>query len=446
MILDDLNWVTTKVVSHFLPRVMYLDTSNQEGYELFSNSYVLNADNLPETIINQDYMSVEVYQGFTEFPPQVLEAIFGQVVVGGTILLLNQPSVINHLSTLERNQMENSYTIKLIERNIFDVSDLWKAISRSDQEIFDRIGGQKYTKATDRFGTTTQLIMLTKSNNQEEIGASKKIFDTIWNKTMSIAPGIKRPASEDLHIPKKQKMTKECQHVKGKRSTEETEVAEDNVKEKKRSMEKNEVVEKPSNKRNKSVAVIDLTDDIEEVRPIMKDFQCEWLKFAQTCEAFQGFEIFEMIIGNSSAKARIKFEPQQLINKAIELKATEVPETDIAEVMEQVCTADAKELERYYSDFSNDNREKKRLFDDPPIWILENFLPDQELGWVLDSTLNHSDKFQKSFTEDANGLRQESLERTSTYLEPPKCSQVWESIKLKVCKIMGIERSFLFLN
>lgn len=428
--------------------MIYLDYSNPEGYELSANSYILEGETLPETILDYEYKSVEVYRGFDEFPPRVLEKIFCQLVIGGQIILLHQPSVVKHLAHLNRLHIENAFSIKFIQENIYDKSDMWKAISRSDQQIFERINGKQYLKVSDRFEATTKLIILTKTNNQEELLASKEVFDSIWNTNDETVGAItvtaKRPASAE-NQKQGTKKRKECHHQddvkeRERRSTED--IVQDNIKEgKKRSTEDTFVpVRKKRIDEIDKIGgnFIDLTDEIEEeAKPMLKTIQSGWLKFAETCRTVQGFEIFEIIIGNSSSKARIRLEQEEISEELIQTKP-------LGQLIEN-SKIDATELRHYFDEFRNIEMEKKQLFVDPPIWIIENFLLNEELEWVLTSTQNHADQFKKSFTENEKGQRLESRERNSTYLELQKSSHVLESIKLKASKIMGIQRSFHFI-
>lgn len=62
------------------------------------------------------------------------------------------------------------------------------------------------------------------------------------------------------------------------------------------------------------------------------------------------------------------------------------------------------------------HRRLEKIYTNPAIYLVRNFLSPVDIDYLDRNITQHSDKFQASFTEDENGNKCVSEERTSEYI------------------------------
>jgi hypothetical protein len=62
------------------------------------------------------------------------------------------------------------------------------------------------------------------------------------------------------------------------------------------------------------------------------------------------------------------------------------------------------------------NRKLEKVHTNPAIYLVRNFLSPENIDYFDRNITQHADKFEESFTEDENGKKCLSEERTSTYI------------------------------
>lgn len=449
---EDINWLTTKVITHYLPRVVFFDLNHgEEDSYLAPNSFILLGENLPEDLQTMDYSSIEVYQNFIEFPPKIIEKLMNQVVPGGKIILHDTLEIRNHLLKINPDVIKNIFTIDIIEDKIIKVSKLFESIHRSAEAIYDRLKEGTSDKVTENFSSLTKIIIMTKTN---KIATSNNSFNLIWkdsnseeiesisgsedhddhsdddtdDDTEQVSNGKKNDlddAGEEKVSHGKQRDNK----LDDDEDVDETILDADESKKKRKMAESKEpphVIEKKRKTNTKVIqqqskkvkTVIDLTID-DSVDMIQ-----QWNHLAKR-KKLEGFQLVEMIVQdpNKAEITTIRFnQPSQFTN------------IDIKYYYEKFSVK-----HKYHQNFFHENH-------DPKIYLINDFLEDDELTWLLQLAETNKKQFKSSYTNDDEGNAIISSERTSTFFEVQGEDSHIDGIKTKVADLMGIYHTFLLYH
>lgn len=409
MILRDLNWLVTRVISHYLLRAVYLDIFRRgDNDDLMPNSFLLKEDNKLEGLIQQNYSSIEVFDHFEEFPPSILDELFLRVIPQGKITLLDTKSNREHLSKLNFQMINENFQVSL-EKDPKKVSPLHQAISFSEKEIIYRLDPEStqerilesgqifvFKKVVQNSKTPVSKILqeIFISQNDQQINDHSQHHNSQTRKTKR-KKSTKGDQNQQQQQPKKKETSKQ-REIKMNVEVDDEESEEGSDQDEEQDEDYEEETGKRSPKRNKiekKVEIVDLTGEEH----------CYWSNIQENVSKLENMlklppGSYRIVIKDSNDNL-IQFQQVNQNNFFCNMSQNDV----------------SRSIQLYRSHLENkvdvlwDLQDVNIVNQDRFLFVIKNFLSVEQLDWLTGYLEDHSN----DFVEDPDGGSSLTLEDES---------------------------------